>query len=149
MSPLELVRLSPLMELGQGIAEVAVALIDGPVALNHPDLAGATIREIPGEIEATCNRADTVACTHATFVAGILFAQRASMAPAICPGCTLLLRPIFTEKSSGNGQIPSATPEELAEAIIDSVNAGARLINLRSSLIQHSSKDEVGLDEQL
>ena len=28
--------------------------------------------------------------------------------------CTLLLRPIFAEMTKANGQMPSATPEELA-----------------------------------
>jgi subtilisin family serine protease len=147
--PLDLVRLSPLMELGPGRPEIAVALIDGPVALNHPDLAGATIREIPGKLQGTCTRADTVACTHGTFVAGILCARRGSVTPAICPGCTLLLRPIFAETTSGNGQMPSASPEELAEAIIDSVNAGARVINLSSALLQPSLKGEGRLEEAL
>ena len=148
-SPLDLVRLSPFMERGQGRPEIAVALLDGPVALNHPDLAGATIREIPGELQRTCTRADAVACTHATFVIGILVARRGSVAPAICPGCTLLLRPIFAETASDDGQMPSATPEELAEAIIDSVNAGARVINLSSALIRPSPKGESKLEGAL
>jgi subtilisin family serine protease len=75
---------------------------------------------------------------HGTFVAGILSGRRGSMAPAICPGCTLLLRPIFVETANGNGQMPSTTPEELAEAIADSVDAGARVINLSSALIRPS-----------
>jgi hypothetical protein len=36
--PLDLVKLSPLMERGEGRPEIRVALIDGPVALGHPDL---------------------------------------------------------------------------------------------------------------
>jgi subtilisin family serine protease len=149
MNPLDLVRLSALMERSPGRPEIAVALIDGPVALDHPDLADATIREIPGKLKATCTRADTLACTHGTFVAGILSARRGSAAPAICPGCTLLLRPIFAETANGNGQMPNATPEELAEAIIDSVDAGALVINLSSALIQPSLKGERKLEEAL
>jgi len=136
MSPLDLVKLSPLMERFQGRSEIRVALIDGPVAFDHPDLAGVAIREIPGELKGTCNRADSMACAHGTFVAGILFARRGSAAPAICPGCTLLVRPIFADTASGDGQMPSATPEELASAIIDSVNSGAHVINLSSALVQ-------------
>ena len=149
MSPVHLVRLPDLMKLSQGRPETAVALIDGPVLLGHPDLAGSVIREIPGKLKGRCSRADTVACTHATFVAGILSARRGSVAPAICPGCTLLVRPIFAESANGNGQAPSATPEELAEAIIDSVTSGARVINLSSALLQPSPKGESKLDEAL
>jgi subtilisin family serine protease len=149
MRPADLVRLSPLMERGRGQAEITVALIDGPVVLDHPDLAGAKIREVPGKLSGTCTRADSVACTHGTFVAGILSARRGSAAPAICPGCTLLLRPIFREAGNGNRQMPSASPEELAEAIRDSVDAGARVINLSSALLQTSARGGRKLDEAL
>jgi subtilisin family serine protease len=142
LSPLDLVRLSDLMQRGQGRADIVVALIDGPVVLDHPDLAGSTIREIPGKLKGACRLADSVACAHGTFVAGVLSARRGSAAPAICPGCTLLVRPIFAETANGNGKMPSATPEELAEAIIDSVEAGAHVINLSSALVQPSSKGE-------
>jgi hypothetical protein len=62
------------MKRGQGRPEIVVALIDGPVVLDHPDLAGATIREIPGKLKGTCRLAASVACTHGTFVAGVLSA---------------------------------------------------------------------------
>ena len=149
MGPLGLVRLTALMERGEGSPEITVALIDGPVARDHPDLAGATIRELPAKLKGACARANTVACLHGTFVAGILCGRRGSVAPAICPGCTLMLRPIFAEAAAGNGNVPSATPEELAEAIIDSVNGGARVINLSSALIQASPKSESKLEEAL
>ena len=149
MSPIELVRLSALMERSQGRPEIAVALVDGPVALDHPDLAGTAMRELPGKTKGACSLADSLACTHGTFVAGILFARRGSAAPAICPGCTLLLRPIFPETAKGNGNMPSATSEELVEAIIDSVDAGARVINLSSALVRPLAKGESRLVEAL
>jgi subtilisin family serine protease len=107
------------------------------------------MRELPGKTKGACSLADSLACTHGTFVAGILFARRGSAAPAICPGCTLLLRPIFPETAKGNGNMPSATSEELVEAIIDSVDAGARVINLSSALIRPSAKGESKLEEAL
>jgi subtilisin family serine protease len=149
VSPLDLVRLPDLMERSQGRPEIKVALIDGPVALNHPDLAGAAIRELPGRLGGTCGRADTLACRHGTFVAGVLAARRDSVAPAICPGCTLLLRPIFAESVNGNGQMPNATPEELGAAIIDSVDAGAHVINLSAALAQPSPRGEHLLEQAL
>jgi len=137
------------MERSQGRPEIAVALIDGPVITSHPDFGSTTIREIPGKLKGACTRAETMACTHGMLVAGILCARRGSVAPAICPGCTLLLRPIFAEGESGNRHMPSATPEELADAIADSVDAGARVINLSSALAQPSLKGETKLDEAL
>ncbi len=73
------------------------------------------------------------------FVAGILSAKRNSTAPAICPNCTLLVRPIFAETAQENKQMPSATPEELATAIIESIDAGASVMNLSVALPQPSS----------
>lgn len=148
-NPLDLVKLTPLMELSSGRSETTIALIDGPVATNHDDLSNTTIREIPGRLGGTCARANSAACMHGTFVAGILSARRGSEAPSISPDCTLLVRPIFAETASGNRDMPSATPEELAIAIIDCVDAGAQLVNLSAALAQPSSKGERRLDEAL
>lgn len=149
MGPLDVVHLTALMDRTSGRPEISVGLIDGPVALNLPDFAGATIREVPGKLKGTCSRADTVACSHGTFVAAILAARRGSVAPAICPGCTVLLRPIFAESTNGNGFIPSASPEELASALVDSVDAGARVVNLSSVLVHPSPHGERMLEEAL
>jgi len=113
MGPFDVVHLTALMDRTSGRPEIIIGLIDGPVALNNADLVGASIHEVPGKLRGTCNRADTVACSHGTFVAGILAARRGSIAPAISPGCTLLLRPIFAETANGYGLMPSASPEDL------------------------------------
>lgn len=149
MNPLDLVKLTALMERTSGSPEVKVGLIDGPVAVQHADMAGENLREIPGNNGATCTQANSTACLHGTFVAGILSAKRNSSAPAICPSCTLLLRPIFTEAASGSEQMPSAKPLELAAAIIDSINAGARVINLSLALAQPSTRGENALEDAL
>jgi subtilisin family serine protease len=137
------------MERSHGRPEITIALIDGPVARELPDLAAAIIREIPGKGKGTCDRAAKEACMHGTFVAGVLVARRGSGAPAICPGCTLLLRPIFAEVVNDYRGIPSATPEELAEAIVDSIEAGAKVINLSVALVRPSSKSESKLKQAL
>mgnify|MGYP003694244113 CR=1 FL=1 len=139
-SPLDLVNLTPLMELARGRAETIIALIDGPVATSHPDLLGSNIREIPGACQARGDQTRSFACMHGTFVAGILIAKRGSPAPAICPDCTLLVRPIFAETSATEAPMPSATPEELARAIVDCIDAGARIINLSAALLQPDAK---------
>ena len=140
MNHLQLVRLTPLMSRGQGRREVAVALIDGPVALDHPDLSQSTMKEIPGAVRGSCARPQSVACMHGTFVAGMLAGRRGSQAPAICPGCTLILRPIFPETTKDNHPMPSASPEELATAITDAIEAGAKVINLSAALTNPSSR---------
>lgn len=89
MSSLGLVGLTALMDRTSGRPEIVIGLIDGPVAISHPGLAGDHIREIPGNRDCTCAQANSTGCVHGTFVAGILCAKRNSVAPAICPDCTL------------------------------------------------------------
>ena len=149
MNPVEVVKLTPLMAHTRGSPDVTVGLIDGPVAMSHPDLMGASIREIPGSLAGTCASASSAACRHGTFVAGILGARRDSPAPAICPDCPLLLRPIFAETTLGNGQMPSATPAELAAALLECIEAGARLINVSSALADFSSTGQRAIEEAL
>jgi hypothetical protein len=108
MDPLDLVGLTPLMELSSGSSEVVLALMDGPVTMSHPDLAGGSAREAPGsKLRGSCAQTSSAACLHGTFSAGILSAKRGSPAPAICPGCTLLVRPIFKETAQGGGAMAS------------------------------------------
>lgn len=85
---------------------------------------------------------------HGTFVAGILSARRGSAAPAICPDCTVLVRPIFAE-TAADGEVPAAAPEELAEAILDCMDAGARVLNVSAALAQPTIKRERELEEVL
>ncbi len=149
MNPLDLVKLSSLMELATGRPEIVVGLIDGPVATNHPDLKDANIRVMPGKLAGLCVQDGTFACLHGTLVAGILCARRSAIAPSICPDCTLLVRPIFAESTSSVGQMPSATPEELAEAITETIDAGAAVINLSAAMVQPSARGERQLQEAL
>lgn len=143
MDPLELVRLPRLMALTRGNADLVVGLVDGPVALDHPDLATGYIRTLAG-FPIGCRDGESASCRHGTFVAGILAARRGARAPAIAPHCTLLVRPIFSEASS-EGDLAHATPRELAEAIVDCVEAGAHVLNLSAAL----TESWVGTDRDL
>jgi hypothetical protein len=92
-SALKLVRLSSLMERTSGAGDLKIGLIDGPVDLDHPDFARARSQSITAG--GRCGLSGSAACAHGTFVAGILSARRGSVAPAIAPGCTLLVRSLF------------------------------------------------------
>jgi hypothetical protein len=89
---LNLINLATLIEFTSGIPQIAIGLIDGPVAIEHPALNSNRLREIPREATGGCADPTSVACTHGTFVAGILLGKRGSAAPAICPECTLRTR---------------------------------------------------------
>jgi subtilisin family serine protease len=132
VDPLELVRLPGLMALTSGRPDVVIGLLDGPVAVDHPDLAAGSIRTVAGR-QVPCRDARSLACRHGTFVAGVLVARRGARAPAIAPDCTLLVRAVFAETAQA-GELPSATPRELAAAIVDCVDAGARILNLSAAL---------------
>ena len=114
MSPLDHVELTALMQVTAGRADFAVAIIDGPVATDHVDFGAARMSTISGSVSGQCQHVDGAACQHGTFIAGILVAARGSTAPAICPDCSLLIRPIFTETASSRDQMPSAKPGDLA-----------------------------------
>src|SRR5512143_3658386 len=112
------VGLIPLMEMTAGAREMRIALVDGPVAPDHPDLATENIRSLLAAAGGTTSR-EGAAVVHGTYVAGILAARRGSAAPAICPGCTFLVRPIFLETAPDNAEMPSATPDEVADAVAE------------------------------
>jgi subtilisin family serine protease len=150
INPLDVVNLTNLMAGGQcGNSAIRIGLIDGPVAQNHPDLTPEGIYELPGRLGSSCSHAASFACQHGTFVAGILKAKRSSAAPAICPDCTLLLRPVFAETTSGPEQMPNTTGEELASAIMECIMAGANILNISAALLQFSDRGDHPLQEAL
>jgi subtilisin family serine protease len=60
-----------------------------------------------------------------------------------------MVRPIFSEVSVHDERLPVATLQMVADAIIECVNAGARLINVSASLPVPSGRAERGLLEAL
>ena len=132
IGPLGTVRLTSLMDRTVGRPEMAICMIAGPTFLGHPDLAVDRIREVPGRLWGTCFRTDSAACMHGTFVARVLCARRGSKAFAFCPGCTVLVRPIYSRRNPAASSMPSPTTETPTEAIVDCVNSGARILNLSS-----------------
>ena len=142
MRGLNIVRLPPLLEVAQGRPEVVIGLVDGPVATAHPELVDARIRELSETTRGTCVDTSSLACKHGTFVAGILAARRTSVACGVCPGCTLLVRPIFTESIRNAALTPRTSPEELIAALVDCVDEGAQIVNLSVYLSQPTWRQE-------
>jgi subtilisin family serine protease len=145
--PHGLVGLDRLMRIAEGSPAVVVGLIDGPVAVDHPSLASARLRPAHG-ITGACTRAQP-SCAHGTFVAGILAADRASRAPGICPGCTILVRPIFIDAPSDPYGMPRSTAAELAQAMRECMDEGATLLNLSVALHRSDAEGERRLTEML
>jgi len=147
--PLEKVMLTPLMAVTAGRSEVVIGLIDGPVDAGHPGLVGARLRELASAPNRGCSLASSAACRHGTFVAGMLCASRQFLPAAICPGCTLLVRQIFSASGAEAGGIPNAEPEALASAMIDCIRAGASILNLSISLAVVSRSADDALSQAL
>ena len=136
------------MDRSSGNSDIIVGLIDGPVMM-HSDFSKARWREIALNPPANCSKSSSLACAHGTAVASILFATRASATPGVCPGCSTVVRSIFREFSAKREPLPTATPEELSVAIVDCVQAGARVINMSVGLAQTSMRSERMLNEAL
>jgi subtilisin family serine protease len=143
IDPLKQVGLDILMNETSGNSQVTIGLVDGPIDFRHSAFQGSNISTVKDSQYAACRSANSIACKHGTFIAGILCAKRGLSAPGICPGCKLLLYPIFSEREEeglGNRNsadallLPSTTPRELSNAIIETVNAGAKIINISAGL---------------
>jgi subtilisin family serine protease len=141
MHPVETVRLDRLMAKTAGSPAVRIGLIDGPVDTGHPGFDFGKVQALRGPLG--CARPDSIACQHGTFVAGILHARRGGPAPAICPECALVVRPIFTEGERSG--LPTCRPHELAAAITDCVDAGVRLLNLSVGVLHATPDGEAAL----
>ncbi|MEU9083467.1 S8/S53 family peptidase [Streptomyces sp. NPDC048357] len=135
VDPLGLVALPRLMARTAGRRITRIGLIDGQVQTDHPGLADAHV-EFLAPHEGSETAPDDAASGHATAVAGILVARRGSGAPAICPGATLVVRPIFPSTSLPCGA--TAPPAVLASAIADMADADARILNLSLTLTPHT-----------
>lgn len=148
---LRVVRLSALMELSAGSPDINIALIDGPIARDHPDLASENIHVLGERSGAMCSRPESAACAHGTYVAGVLHAKREGLVPGICPGCRLLVRFIFSEAAavSQNDGTPTATMEELATALREVIDLGAHVINLSIGSVGASSQAEPAINRAL
>jgi subtilisin family serine protease len=146
MDSLAQIKLDSLMNIEDGRQDIIIGVLDGPIDVNHPAFQGSRIRTVKDSQLAACKNASDLACIHGTFVAGILCAKRGISAPAICPNCEIVLNPIFRKKSTvvntinSNSHIvpPAATPEELSNAIIETIDAGAKIINLSIGLSSSS-----------
>ncbi len=131
---LQLIRGAEVFEETAGTSDLLIGIIDGPIATNLPDFQGTTFQTLENEGGVTCQLDSSFACQHGTFITGVLGANRNSEAPALCPDCHFLLRPIFCEEGISGKSCPIVTPKDLADALLEVMEAGARIINLSLGL---------------
>lgn len=127
------VRLGPLMAWTDGSGAVPIGVLDGPVAALGPERLAAAVEPVPCDPRAVSGPGrDSAALRHGTAVAGVLGAARGSGAPGVCPGCPLLLRPVFTDDRFWT------SAAELARGIDACRLHGARLINISAGFVTQS-----------
>jgi len=121
------IKLQELYAESEGNASIKLALIDGPVDAGHCGFKGTTLKQ-SGK-EESCWATDSPACRHGTFVAGIVGAGRETPAPAICPGCSVIVRPIFCQAQDLE-QCPLITADDLADTLREVMDEGASIVNM-------------------
>jgi hypothetical protein len=102
---------------------ITIAVIDGPY--DAAGLAGVLARPPISLVEGNACAYPNSACSHGTFVIGLLGAREDALIPGLCPGCRLVHVPLFTD-----GRSSWASVGALAKAITCAIAAGAKLINL-------------------
>jgi subtilisin family serine protease len=132
--PISFINLRPLMDISEGKSEIVIGLIDGPIDITHPAFNNSNIRTVNKSNIIACKNFESMDCMHGTFVAGILCGSRNQSIPAICPSCTIVSYPIFDEKELNDSceanRFPTSSLKDLANAIVQTVDSGARVINL-------------------
>jgi len=114
--------LEALRTLANGGAGVTVAVIDGPVDLDHPVFEGADLRIASGATRWPARAGNRMA-EHGTMVASILFGQPGSAVEGVCPRASGVVVPVY---DISTGRAPQL---EIARAIELAIDEGADIIN--------------------
>jgi subtilisin family serine protease len=125
----ELIRIQELMKRTKGSKDIKIGLIDGPVQSSHQALAEADITLLSNHIKPACKSEYSLSCIHGTFMAGILSGNHKFGVPGICPACPLIVRSVFNEDNA-LGTLATATIQDLSNAMLETIRAGANIINL-------------------
>lgn len=128
--PLTVVNLKRLVAAARPLRRVRIGLLDGPVE----DSALGSVRptQLPGAGSADPSQTGGAAREHGTMVAALLAAGADSVRPGLYPDCHLVVRPIFSDLLDAT---PESSPEDLAVALLDCLDAGVDVINLSAALI--------------
>ena len=114
--------LEALRTLANGGAGLTVAVIDGPVDLDHPVFEGADLRMASGSTRWPARPGNRMA-EHGTMVASILFGQPGSAVEGVCPCARGVVVPVY---DISTGRAPQL---EIARAIELAIDEGANIIN--------------------
>ena len=105
--------LEALRTLANGGAGLTVAVIDGPVDLDHPVFEGADLRMASGSTRWPARPGNRMA-EHGTMVASILFGQPGSAVEGVCPRARGVVVPVYDISTGRAPQLEIARAIELA-----------------------------------
>ena len=129
-----------LSDLANGGAGITIAVIDGPVDLEHAVFAGADISIASGATRWPARIGNRMA-EHGTMVASILFGQPGSAVEGIAPNARGLVVPVYDIDS---GKAPQL---EIARAIQIAINEGADIINFSGGQYSDTGVADQWLDD--
>lgn len=130
-----IVGLRALREETLGDPRVTVAVLDGPVQVEHPCFDGAELGHIE-TVATSMAGLDGPAAAHGTQVASILLGQPESPVEGVAPRCSGVLAPVFAD---GRGGAPvSCSQLDLARAITHAALHPAHVINISGGQITAS-----------
>src|SRR5262249_37893632 len=119
-----------------GEPEVCVAILDGPVDLDHPTLVGASLTEVDAVGGFGVRRGRQA--DHGTHVASVIFGRHDRPVPGIAPGCRGIAIPIYATDTTG--ELRPCSQLELARALTVAVEHGAQIINVSGGQLAPSGR---------
>jgi len=106
--------LDRLWQQTQGDPRVVIAVLDGPVDVEHDCFHGAKLLTCDGKQPAPRSAGHGLATAHGTHVASTIVGQPGSSVVGVAPGCTVRICPVFANEGAG---VRTCSQPELARAI--------------------------------
>ena len=106
----------------KGNPKIKIAVLDGPVDLQHPALKEANITLLD------IHEPKKVQSTHGTFVSSLIFANHNSGILGIAPNCSGLVKSIYQEDENGN--LLSSSQSDIEQGIRVALEHKADIINI-------------------
>lgn len=133
--------LAHLQKITLGDPAVRIAILDGPVALQHPALRQAAI-VFHGDPSASSG----IALRHGTSVASLIFGQPGSEVEGVAPKCSGVAIPLFRDDGSN---LLHCSELDLARAVGYAAQAGAHIINISGGKLTLSNSAHPLLDNAI
>ena len=122
-----------------GMPDLPIAVLDGPVDNNHPCFENANSIGLSTLVSGKANVAGAMS-VHGTHIASILFGQPDSTVSGLVPRCQGLFAAVFTDDRRQLSQL------DLARAIEQAAESGARVINISGGSLTDSGEAEDWLE---